>query len=158
MRLDRCCSDDLRNNPNLQTDNFGGLLFDFNAIQTYREYAFPDLVEQEKLQGKRASNFYYEQDTVGSALKGFWNSFVNGIGEKGRSQLMNIAGFFGMDSLDTRWRDVSYEEDMFINDDGTKDRKWWLQIGDQEYGRRNSAVVFGTKFTDTDGVTYIRDS
>ena len=151
-------SDDLRNNPTLQTDNFGGLLFDFEAIQTYREYAFPDLVEQEKLQGKRASDFYYEQDTVGRKLKGFWNSFVNGIGEKGRSQLMNAAGFFGMDSLDTRWRDISYEEDMFINNDGTKDRKWWLQIGDQEYGRRNSAVVFGTKFTDTDGVTYIRDS
>ena len=78
-------SDDLRNNPTLQTDNFGGLLFDFEAIQTYREYAFPDLVEQEKLQGKRASDFYYEQDTVGRKLKGFWNSFVNGIGEKGRS-------------------------------------------------------------------------
>jgi len=155
-------ANDLKSNPNLATDNFGGYLFDFEAIQTWREYAFPDLVEQEKLQGRRASAYYYEEDTVGGLMKEHWNNFFKNINDKGSNIVMNIAGFLGMDSLDPRWRDVDFEEDRFVYEDAQgnaiRDSRWWELFGDQEYGMRASGYVYGTLFTDIDGITYVRDS
>ena len=123
------------------TSDFSGTLFDFEQMNKWRKYAFPELVEEQEDKFEQSVKNYQQEETAASVTRLLWNTAVDAVGSWGADKINNLAGFFAMDYLDPYWRDKK------IADELKSDKKWFLQIGKDNYGVYQAPFVSGKKYT-----------